>query len=363
MESANRIWKLMARALSEEASEMELTELHSLLEADPDLRRQYHSLKSNWITKNATDVADDASDERKVRKILAKAEYLAEDAMANTSAKKIRKLYLPWGIAASVLLACLGFYQLHIRAVNANVAEVVKFKTISAKVADKKEVKLPDGSLVILNSDSKLSYDPDFNGKTREVRLEGEAYFDVTKQRDKPFIVHAGGIKIRVLGTAFNIKSYKDEKNIETTLLRGEIEVTGLKNREGKPLIMQPNQKLIVAQTEKNPVEQERPVQQLDIEPVKLVNLVAGVKQEDREETSWMYNRFEFRGDDFQTLAKSLERRLKIRVVFIDEEARKIRFNGSFENEGPEEVFSALQKVAPFTYNIKNNEVYIRSNK
>ena len=83
---------------------------------------------------------------------------------------------------------------------------------------------LPDGTTVWLNAGSKLYYENDFNG-TREVRLEGEAFFDVVKQTDRPFIVHTSGIDIKVLGTAFNVKSYPEDKTVETTLYRGLVQV------------------------------------------------------------------------------------------------------------------------------------------
>jgi ferric-dicitrate binding protein FerR (iron transport regulator) len=72
-----------------------------------------------------------------------------------------------------------------------------------------------------LNADSKLHYNNDFSGATREVTLEGEAFFDVVKQTGRPFIVHTSGIDIRVLGTAFNVKSYPEDDSVETTSLQG----------------------------------------------------------------------------------------------------------------------------------------------
>lgn len=359
MDRVERAWVLMARALSEEASERELSELDEILSSDPSFHAHYEYLKSKWTLKGGAGSME--REDAKLQRIIAKAEYLRSGAEGQVKRPLIKRLLTRWTIAASIVIGSFFVYRGFVVHKNANVAELVRVKVVAAKVADKREVRLPDGSIVILNSDSKLSYNPDFNGKTREVVLEGEAYFDVTKQPNKPFIVHAGGIKVKVLGTAFNIKNYKDERNIETTLLRGQIEVTGLKSANGKPLIMHPNQKLIVPQKEQR--EQIETKEPAVIEPLVLVNLDASLKQEERKETSWMYNRFEFRGEDFQSLAKNLERRLKIKIHFLDEESKSIRFNGSFENESPDQVFLALQKVAQFSYKINYNEVYIKSEK
>jgi len=85
-------------------------------------------------------------------------------------------------------------------------------------------LQLPDGSTVLLNGDSKLNYDKDFGVTNREVTLSGEAYFDVRHDR-LPFIVHTGKVRTTVLGTAFNIRAYKDQHDIKVTVTRGKVRV------------------------------------------------------------------------------------------------------------------------------------------
>lgn len=111
--------------------------------------------------------------------------------------------------------------------------------------AQRKEVRqtilLPDGSSVILNSESKLNYPASFTGKTREVYLTGEAWFDIKRQTDKPFLVHTQSITIKVLGTAFIVKAYPDQTNIAVTVERGKVQVLD----KGRPLaVLIPNQQL-----------------------------------------------------------------------------------------------------------------------
>ncbi len=86
-----------------------------------------------------------------------------------------------------------------------------------------------------LNSASKLSYPQEFSSYLREIKLEGEAFFEVKKNAQKPFIVNANNLDIKVLGTKFNVKSYSNEKNIETTLFSGKVSVE-LKNAENKTI-------------------------------------------------------------------------------------------------------------------------------
>jgi ferric-dicitrate binding protein FerR (iron transport regulator) len=81
-------------------------------------------------------------------------------------------------------------------------------------------INLPDGSKVVLNANSKLEYPPGFSNNTREVYLDGEAYFDIAHDPGKPFIVHTGSISTRVLGTAFNINAYRSQQFVEVTVTR-----------------------------------------------------------------------------------------------------------------------------------------------
>ncbi|MDN5288820.1 MAG: hypothetical protein JWR38_5094 [Mucilaginibacter sp.] len=87
-------------------------------------------------------------------------------------------------------------------------------------------VVLPDGTYVWLNSESSLTYPVTFKGAERGVTLKGEAYFEVTKNKEKPFIVHIGNVNVKVLGTHFNVKAYQDDNVIKTTLLEGSVQLS-----------------------------------------------------------------------------------------------------------------------------------------
>lgn len=111
-----------------------------------------------------------------------------------------------------------------------------------------REIKLEDGSTVKLGSNSSISYPEHFGDKNRSVYLKGEAFFEVKKDPNKPFIVHAGNITTQVLGTSFSIKSYEEGKTIEVAVKTGRVSVfendeINTKNRKG--IILTPNQKII----------------------------------------------------------------------------------------------------------------------
>ena len=91
-----------------------------------------------------------------------------------------------------------------------------------------------------------MTYDKNFGKNIREVNLTGEAFFDVTKDSSHPFIIHTNVIDIKVLGTEFNVRSYPNDANTETSLIRGKVEVT-VKNRANEKIYLEPNEKLVVA--------------------------------------------------------------------------------------------------------------------
>jgi transmembrane sensor len=115
---------------------------------------------------------------------------------------------------------------------------MIEFNTIETPKAGKYQLQLPDGTKVWLNADTKLHYPIAFKGKERNVELMGEAYFEVAKDKTKPFSVFSNGQKVTVLGTHFNINSYKDEGHIATTLVEGSVQVSFGNSKE----ILKPGQ-------------------------------------------------------------------------------------------------------------------------
>jgi transmembrane sensor len=166
---------------------------------------------------------------------------------------------------------------------------------------------LPDGTSVTLNSESTLRYPAAFTGQTREVTLTGEAFFDVIKDHEHPFIIHTDKMNVKVLGTAFDVKSYPNDAVSETTLIRGAIEVT-LKDRPSDRIILKPKEKLIVTNDAatikktqgKGAVNDTTPAAQY------VLTSLSYIRQNDStvSETSWINNRFAFDDDNFATLAK-----------------------------------------------------------
>jgi transmembrane sensor len=142
---------------------------------------------------------------------------------SSTNSKVIRMVHYTKHIAAVILIAAcvwVAWQVMHKKPVNYTSVEIVSLQ------GEKKEVTLPDGSHVWLNSSSKLRYAEKFEGNERKVTLEGEAYFEVAKNPAKPFIIDAGTSVTTVLGTAFNLRARTGEKTVSVTVAEGKVAFT-----------------------------------------------------------------------------------------------------------------------------------------
>lgn len=361
MDSNDKIWILMSRSFSGEISDAEQIELNTLLQCNPDLMQQYGILEKLWNKDFSPEniLEEEHTEKMLFKKIISKAEIERQNVSIISdeecqSQSFIRKLFskrLVFAYAASIALVVIFSLSKTNRQ-----TEQPPEQLITAHNGSRSKILLPDGTIVWLNGGSKIYYDYEFSGPIREVRLEGEAFFDVVKLKNRPFIVHAGKIDIKVHGTTFNVKCYQDDKNIETTLLHGKIEVIDNSNKAKPSVFLVPNQKLIIplAKTKTSVREEEK-------EQYELVNLDTHLKEKERVETAWIYNRIEFRGESFEDLAKKLERWYNVKIEFEEEKLKSQMFNGSFEKETVDQAFRALQKVGAFDFKIQGREIFIKS--
>jgi ferric-dicitrate binding protein FerR (iron transport regulator) len=197
-------------------------------------------------------------------------------------------------------------------------ADANSFNTLSTPTGGQYNIVLEDGTKVYLNTVSSIKYPTRFNGKERIVELEGEAYFEVAKNKNKPFIVKSGTQSIEVLGTHFNLHAYHNEPVVKTTLLEGSVAVTSK------------NQKAILKPGEQSNVSDN--VSRIIIRKV------------DTEATiAWKNGRFKFDNADLKTVMKQLERWYGIKVEYRGD-VSDVRFNGgTFMNKNLSEVLKVLE--------------------
>ena len=269
---------------------------------------------------------------------------------------------------AAVLVILIGIGHLLIRPTDKGIKSDLSLFEIISPRGSKTQVLLPDGSKVWLNSESKIQYFNNFNQSERKVILEGEGYFEVKKNPDKPFIVTASDIRIKALGTTFNIKAYPEEKTIETTLVEGKLEVeSGIPGKVNKLAILEPNQKITffrengALQEQKN-IEEKTKVE--NAPPVKsgIDKIILNERVDPSLITSWKNNILYFDNESFQDLALKLERRFGVTIHFESENLKQMRFTGKFRDIIIEQVLEALQFASPFYYRFDDNNIYLSEN-
>ncbi len=365
LETPEQIWYLIARALNGEASGSELEELRNYLDQDESLQQQYDLLVRIWKEKSEDDKDDDqitAGDT--ISRIINRAinESNEEESSAKGRRRRRKSIFRAGSSLALLLIAGWIWKKNN---VSSAVIEKAGKETIVTQKGSRTRSLLADGTTVWLNVGSKLYYENDFNGTTREVRLEGEAFFDVVRQANRPFIVHTSGIDIRVLGTAFNVKSYPEDKNVETTLYRGLVQVLRHEDSLNQPIQLTPNHKLVVpkqAAIEKAKLSEDNRLSVKSNSPV-LTSIDSTKKESERIETAWRYNRLEFNGDNFEEAAKKLERWYNVSIFFEDEKVKQLNgLIGTFESETVAEAFAALKEAYPIKFKIINNhEIFVES--
>ena len=218
------------------------------------------------------------------------------------------------------------------------------YTAYSAVAKEQKQITLSDGTVVWLNAESKIIVSNQYNTTERRISLYGEAFFDVVKNKNKPFIVETvSGIKVKVLGTTFNIKSYDTEKNVETTLVTGKVELYD--HHENKPLLtLSPKQKATFSKSEK----------ELSVANVTTDNI-----------TSWKSGKLIFNKTPLDEFALNIERWYGIKVIIASNRFKDYAFSGEIDkNNSIEDIMKVLEVSSNLKCNyIKNNNTLLIKSK
>ena len=196
-------------------------------------------------------------------------------------------------------------------------------------------VSLSDGTTIWLNSGSKLKYNDDFNDKNREVFLEGEALFSVTRGKSKPFIVHAGEAEIKVTGTEFNVKAYRNESGIEATLIEGKVQFGSPQSK----VDMLPGQHLLFSKTTGE-------IKMTQVNPA--------------EYTAWKGGKIYFNNESLENLVFQLERWYEVKFAFENEKIRSYRFSGVINKERSlNYTLGIIQEINKIKFQFKDEQILI----
>jgi transmembrane sensor len=357
-----RMAQLIARKLSGEASPEEIKELDILLQEHPADAYFLSLLADYWSTPVIPATEEDQDAEAHFRHVLNTAhnEMQEEPETGSTSYSRsrypIRRLISVAAAVTALVLLSWWWVKQYRQAHHAPLA--TRIETI-AKPGAKSRLLLPDGSIVFLNSGSRISYPANFTDSIREVVLEGEAYFDVAKDPGRPFLVRTSDINIKVLGTAFNVKCYPEDHKTEATLIRGLVQISR-NSDNGQVLLLHPHEKVVINRLpESIAANTDTPPPMAAPDSMTVKYLKKNAADTAMAETAWVYNKLVFDGENFREISDEMERWFNVKIIFHDPVVAGYRFHAKFENEHIKDVLSALRLSLPFTFKIENNEVNI----
>jgi transmembrane sensor len=271
-------------------------------------------------------------------------------------------------IAAIMLLAfLLGGITYHLLFHQPGAGQFSDSYIVEAPRGAKSFITMSDGTKIWLNASSKITYQRNYNQQNRNIYLEGEAYFIVTRNKALPFYVHSSGISIKALGTSFNVKAYPDDKVIETTLVEGMVSIES-RGKTGKKekIVIKPNEKAsFYKESESFAVEPGINRNETLKENQKpIIERIEVAKKVDTEiYTSWKDKRWIFKKQKLGDFAVMLERLYDVNIIFSDEELKQYSLTGSFNEENLEQVLQAIQLTVPLDYKIHHHEVVFSLNK
>lgn len=214
--------------------------------------------------------------------------------------------------------------------------EQVEYHTIRVPRGGEYNLLLSDNTKVYLNAGSSLRYPVRFSGDRREVILEGEGYFEVTRDTAKPFVVKTGSVNVQVLGTAFNVNAYPEEENVETTLVEGKVRVDG-KNEQR---ILEPGTQLVYDKRRENMVV---------------------LKVDTEEYISWKDGYYYFKRETLGRIMDRLSRWYNLNVFYQNEELKSIEFGGRLKRyEDITYLLERMEETQDIKFIIKGNTITVQ---
>jgi len=240
-------------------------------------------------------------------------------------------------ILVAILLGVGGYYI-----ANQNQASEIYSEILPPETLELQEHILPDGSVVTLNSNSKISFPKRFKGNVREVTITGEAFFDVKSNPEKPFVINAGEARVKVLGTSFNVSAYPEQEKVEIIVETGKVQVTRKTNtstKETSSLLLTPGEKGTFSE-KSNKLE-------------KNVNA-------DRNYLAWKTRNLVFEETPLNQVISHLKKVYRVDIQLTDKELNNLVLTAEFNKKPVDFILNVIQLTFDLELEEKNGQ-YILS--
>ena len=246
------------------------------------------------------------------------------------SKMKTRRLFLQYMKYAAAVLLGIGISLSTLYLTNQeNLSTVGNYKLVTSK-GEKSYLQLPDGTKVWLNSCTTLEYAENYGHSNRNIYLDGEAYFEVAKNKDLPFVVKANGIDVKAIGTAFNVSAYMEDSQLTTTLFNGKVAVQPTLTKQ--EVLLEPNQVAVYDKSR---------------------NKIEVVPYDKKLFAQWRGGFLSFEMMYLQDITKLLERNYNVVFRYENQGIKKLRFSGSFRNnEDLSEILNVIKTNTGIRYQI-----------
>ena len=332
------ITEIIIKHFQNTATTEEQNALLAWVEDSEENKQLFATLKNTWVISNLADTNQDKEVLRKKFNILLeKIEDLleSEGPVSKNNKRHIIRVIMRFA-AVIVLTACittiLSYTFWH-------KAEPLLYNQLEVPCGQQAKLTLSDGSKIWLNAKSKLIYPARFSGLSREVVLDGEGFFEVTHNEKKPFIIKTSTLKVKVLGTSFNVSSYNNDSDIKIALVNGSVSMLNPINDQEISRI-EPNEMAIYSKKD---------------------HRISVKEVETYLYSSWRDGHFKFRKMSLEEISKRLSRNYNVKFVFQNNNLKSTTFNGSFYNYEPlEQILKILKTNTSFKFTIQKDTVIIK---
>jgi transmembrane sensor len=361
MKAEEKYEDLIVRYLDNSISESELRELITWIKESKDNYIFFSDIRDIWHSSRL-------ATESEFNKDKALENFYSEIGGGKTiPVKRKSALTIIMNVAAVLLLSLLLTFLYNYFNKETKTEDIQEVTQVIIPPGHKGQVILPDGTKVWLNSNTTMKYNSRFNERLRKVFIDGEAFLNVAKDSTRPFQVETSDIMLQVLGTSFNVKSYSNDDDVETTLVEGSLKITASGKETGKfaAVTLKPNEKAIYFKNSENLVVtnlSESDQNSADIKKEKdktsaLVNEIEAV-------SAWKDDKLVFHNESFEDISVKMGRWYGMKITIVDESLKKERFTGKFvNNETVYQVLDIFNRSEPIQYTTGNKEIFISKRK